>query len=314
MRRYALLVGVDAYADRTIPPLRFAERDAQALARVLAERYGFEVRCLVGEQARREVIIKVLRTGRLSESVAPMESSDQFLFFFAGHGELVGSDYILHPWDGDAGIDLQSITMKAIRRLLGRDVPCGECMCILDACRNLAPAGARGGQALDAQSARDIAAVPQAAPGKLIEVLYGCQEGGRSWEDERLGHGVLSYHLQQVLEGSPPGSFEELADQVSDAMSGWRHGQFQRVGQVPHLYPRPGPGFPTAPHPCPYRTAPPTPPTITRSSAVRITCRMTPRPNCRTIPCSTRPGETHTRGRITTSRRIRRRVGRRAAR
>ena len=103
MRRYALLVGVDTYADRAIPPLRFAERDAQALGRVLAERYGFEVRCLVGEEARREAILNVLGSGRLSEQAVPMQAGDQFLFFFAGHGELVGSNYVLHPWNAKAG-------------------------------------------------------------------------------------------------------------------------------------------------------------------------------------------------------------------
>ena len=103
MRRYALLVGVNGYLDQKIPSLDFAEQDVAEISRLLQERCGFKTRCLAGAEATRENIGEVLTHGRLHKGGERMKSKDQFLFFFAGHGELVGGSYILHPYDAQFG-------------------------------------------------------------------------------------------------------------------------------------------------------------------------------------------------------------------
>ncbi len=78
-RYHALVVGNDAY--QNLPELETARRDARAVARLLEERYGFEVALL--EDATREDVLAGLRAMR--QRLGP---DDNLLIYYAGHGWL----------------------------------------------------------------------------------------------------------------------------------------------------------------------------------------------------------------------------------
>ena len=103
MSRYALLIGINNYRDDNIPALKYAERDAEVFAQVLEERLDFKTFCLLGKNASRENVLKALRIRSTGFNISEMSPSDQFLFFFSGHGELVGEEkaYVLHPYDAE---------------------------------------------------------------------------------------------------------------------------------------------------------------------------------------------------------------------
>lgn len=75
----ALVVGNNRYAGMN--NLEGAEADAEAVAKVLKEKYGFKVRSLIGEQATAEVIRRELAALRDQTS-----SNTDIIIYFAGHG------------------------------------------------------------------------------------------------------------------------------------------------------------------------------------------------------------------------------------
>ena len=78
-RYYALVIGIDAYAH--LDPLDTAVTDATAVARILEQRYGFEVTFL--PDATRSDIVQSLN--HLRTILTPQ---DHLLIYYAGHGKL----------------------------------------------------------------------------------------------------------------------------------------------------------------------------------------------------------------------------------
>ncbi len=76
---YALIIGNNAY--RHLPVLDTPHNDAKALAKVLAERYGFKTQVLL--DATRYDILKALNEYRKT-----LTEKDNFLVYYAGHGTL----------------------------------------------------------------------------------------------------------------------------------------------------------------------------------------------------------------------------------
>ena len=79
----ALIIGINDYEGPKIPDLETATNDATAVAKVLREKYGFEVKLLLDREATKEAIYRELRN--LTGSTKP---NDSVLIYFAGHGDL----------------------------------------------------------------------------------------------------------------------------------------------------------------------------------------------------------------------------------
>jgi len=79
----ALIIGINDYKGLKIPDLETATNDATALAGVLQDKYGFEVKLLLDREATKEAIYRELRS--MTESTKP---NDSILIYFAGHGDL----------------------------------------------------------------------------------------------------------------------------------------------------------------------------------------------------------------------------------
>lgn len=82
-RYRAVVIGISDYAYR--PPLGWenlttARADAEAVARVLQDKYGFTVKCLLDGQATRGAIMEAL------DELVNCSLSDAALVYFAGHG------------------------------------------------------------------------------------------------------------------------------------------------------------------------------------------------------------------------------------
>jgi tetratricopeptide (TPR) repeat protein len=242
MNRYALLTTINRYASEDIPALKYAERDGEVLELLLRER-GFHTLHLRGEKATRERVLEVLSGDFASCGWPAPLAEDLFLFFFGGHGELVGGNYVLHAYGARPGTSIHSIAVRDVAHGLKQSLRCDHCACIIDACRNLARPGARGSGAASLQpaAARDIKAIASdAADRKLVEILYGCDEGQVSVEDVELCQGVLTYHLAQVIREGGCHTMEDLFDEASDRIRAWwRSTHSGEKRQEPQLY-RPG--------------------------------------------------------------------------
>lgn len=88
---YAVLIGINSYADDAFPALRFAEKDCRDLASLLTDPVmgsfpPCNVKTLIGEQATTDNIIVALL------EAVEREPEDTVLIFFSGHGFFGGRD------------------------------------------------------------------------------------------------------------------------------------------------------------------------------------------------------------------------------
>ena len=79
----ALIIGINDYKDPNIPDLKTPVNDAQAMGKLLHERYGFQVELLLDRKATKEAIFRALRS--LTSTTTADES---VLIYYAGHGDL----------------------------------------------------------------------------------------------------------------------------------------------------------------------------------------------------------------------------------
>src|SRR5713101_4966878 len=79
----ALVVGINGY--QYVAPLQYARQDAEAIAAVLQDRFGFppaNVTLLLDRDATRSAI----RDAYMTYTRDPVEEDDRVLIFYAGHG------------------------------------------------------------------------------------------------------------------------------------------------------------------------------------------------------------------------------------
>ncbi len=198
MKRHALFVGVDQYADPTIQNLRCAVNDATELAGIFLHRAKFDAsEALLNPRCREEILDRV---AALTDGLG---RGDVFLFFFAGHGFSVKDGHILvcsedsykdvkREWRGLPMELLDAKTSGAFDRIF-----------MLDACRTDILAGNRGAAKGMTKTDRDLifrlAEKPQTSGGGHLSILCSCDEGQSAGELVAQSHGLFSLALIEEL-------------------------------------------------------------------------------------------------------------------
>lgn len=95
---YGLIIGINNY--RHLQKLKNAVNDATVMDRVLRDRYGFETRLLIEEQATRDNIMRALNDLRKQ-----LTENDSLIVFYSGHGEFNKSTDTSYWLPIDAGRD-----------------------------------------------------------------------------------------------------------------------------------------------------------------------------------------------------------------
>ena len=81
---FALIIGINDYVDNKIPDLKTAVADAEAVNKILKDRYGFKsIKIIKNKQATKKAIDKAFR-----EKIDFLGENDSLLIYFAGHGEI----------------------------------------------------------------------------------------------------------------------------------------------------------------------------------------------------------------------------------
>lgn len=210
MIKHAVLVGINQYGPESgLTDLKYAEADASDLAKVLEGKYGFRTKPLLGKEASRDA---------LEQSLLSCGEGELFLFFFAGHGQLIRGQYRLHPADSYRS-GFRTLSLDDLGGFWRHGFGYEKVLAILDACRH-EMGGARGENGFDTQSARRVHTLIEAE--RWVEILYGCSEGQVSYEDDELGHGLLTHALLQVLRRDHERlSAGILAGAAGDTMRDW---------------------------------------------------------------------------------------------
>jgi helicase len=187
-----LFIGIDRYNSPEINWLSCANRDAKALHALFTDTLGGETMLLTDEQAT------VAAIRERFEQLANCDPEDVVVVAFSGHGtethELVG-----HDTDAD-DLARTTIPLTTLGEWCSR-IPSRRLLIVLDCCFS----GGMGAKALQVEAVRrDI----QSVDGKLNQisgegrvVLTASGPTQKAWESPKLGHGFLTLHLVEGLQG-----------------------------------------------------------------------------------------------------------------
>ena len=126
-RYFAVVIGNNSYRDPAYPTLTSAANDANAVAAMLRERYGYDA-SLVLNGGRLEILTA------LNEMREKLRPEDNLLVYYAGHGEIDarGQGYWV-PSDGAANAEKTWISNAAISDILNT-IPARHVLVVADSC------------------------------------------------------------------------------------------------------------------------------------------------------------------------------------
>jgi hypothetical protein len=207
-KRWALVIGVDRYADPQISPLKGAANDAKTLADALIRHAGFpqdQVILLSSDQPseRQPTRLNILR--RLSNLASLVPKDGLLLISFAGHGIERGGQAYLVPSDAQLSEDVSFLEESAVSvsRIHERIRATGvaQVVILLDACRN-----DPGGRA-DAPNPLTQAYVNafnfdiKNQEVQAFVTLYATAVGQRAYEYTEKKQGYFTWAVVEALKG-----------------------------------------------------------------------------------------------------------------
>jgi formylglycine-generating enzyme required for sulfatase activity len=193
-RRYALVIGVNDYADKNIPDLTTAEADAKALFAVLTdpEAGGIDKKnatLLVGEDATTRNIKRHLADLRK----VPVEST--VFIYFSGHGAKEADEAFWVSQDAEIdALAASGVADRDVRAFLER-IPSQRVIVMIDAC--YAAATVSGAKTL----ANDFSPVLSKFTGKGRAYLMAAGSGEEAIEASDLKRSVFTHYLVEGLAG-----------------------------------------------------------------------------------------------------------------
>jgi replicative superfamily II helicase len=188
-----IFIGIDRYQSWKINWLSCAKRDATALHALFTDTLGGQAVLLTDQDATRAEI------ERQCNALATCDQDDVVVLFFSGHGS---ETHELVTYNADT-IDLAGscIPLATLTDWFSR-IPAKRLICILDCCFS----GGMGAKVLqvetkskDLRSTDDLIKELSGESRLIFTASLGTEE---AWENQRLGHGLLTYYLLEALQGA----------------------------------------------------------------------------------------------------------------
>jgi hypothetical protein len=216
-KRFALIVGVDQYADTQITTLGGASNDAKALADALVKYAGFQeenITLLTSTEAteRQPTRGNILR--RLSNLASVVPPDGMLLFSFAGHGiERDGRAFLL-PSDAQVNDDVDLLEMTAINvgqvKERIKKIGVGQVLILLDACRNDPAGRANADNPLTENFTRGLGFDVANREVRAFVTLYATAVGQRAYEYKERKQGYFTWALVEALKGGAANAKGEI--------------------------------------------------------------------------------------------------------
>lgn len=192
-KAWAVLVGVNTYADPNITNLTVCVDDVTAIQHVLQPDY--QVTHLFTDATTAHPPSRANILGAVASIAQAANPTDLLLFYFSGHGLAEdGESYLLTHDTRLSALKHTAIAMHDLRELLHHSAARARVI-ILDACH----AGAAIGKSTPGMSAEFMQRVFAEAEG--MAVLASCKHGQRSWEWPARKQSVFTYYLLEALRG-----------------------------------------------------------------------------------------------------------------
>lgn len=216
-KRFALIIGVDNYADTQLSTLGGSSNDASALVDALVNYAGFpadQVVLLASDQPaeRQPTRGNILR--RLSNLTAVVPKDALLVFAFAGHGAERGGQAFLLPSDAQLSNDLTLLEQTAVNVMTVKDwvrkTGVGQIIMLLDACRNDPSGRSDTPNPLTKTYTRAFNFDVRNKEVKAFATLYATGLGQRAYEYKEKRHGYFTWAIIEALKGGAANSRGEV--------------------------------------------------------------------------------------------------------
>ena len=229
MKKFAIVVGVDRYADGGMNGLRYAVRDAQQIGGLLANLpEPFQVKYFTNDRD--------LNRSHLSEELGKLRSAlepgDSLLLYFAGHAcQSNGEHLLLLPQAQMNLLQFREEVLPVPLLLALTDVPGVHRALILDACRtNLETARATTIEGfVGAAQLRDVVARAARAKNSSITLFCSCADGQQAQEHADIEGGLFTAALHAALQQRRQQGLEMRLD---DGLEGEIRRRMQQLAEV----------------------------------------------------------------------------------
>ena len=198
MKRWGIIIGINAYDDPNINSLRYASADASAIYKVLThpQTGGFkkeQLHLLTSDSQSPPTRNNILESLALLNRM--IRAEDTVVFHFSGHGLTQGGINYLLPTD--TRVNIPTETAIPLSKVYAAIQNARQQIIFLDACHS----GQRQdkGTTSGAMSFAFVEAVFSEAEGRVT--LASCNINESSFEDDQLRHGVFTYYLLEALRG-----------------------------------------------------------------------------------------------------------------
>ena len=208
-KRYALVIGVDQYADPQVTGLTAASNDARLLADALVRYAGFPAEQVLLLTSNRSSDWQPTRGNilrKLSNLAGVVPKDGLLLFSFAGHGIERNNQAFLLPSDAQVSDDVNLLEQTAINvvqiKEWIRKTGVGQVLLFLDACRNDPAAGrAAADNPLTMTYTRAFNFDWRNREVQAFATVYATEIGRRAYERRTPRHGYFTLALVEGLKG-----------------------------------------------------------------------------------------------------------------
>ena len=200
MKRWGIIIGINAYNDPNINALQYAAPDARSIYQVLAhpQTGSFKaehLHLLTSGSENEPTRTNILESLSLLSQI--IQEGDTVLFYFVGHGLTQNSVNYLLP--ADTRVSVPAETAIPLSQFYQAIKKASQQIIFLDAFHK--GWHLRGKEVpLDVMSNSFAEAVFSRAAGRVI--LTACNIDESSFEDDNLGYGVFAYYLLEALHGT----------------------------------------------------------------------------------------------------------------
>lgn len=219
--KWALIVGISKFQQRTLPELRYAAKDAKDFRDFLVTKGNFapdHVRLLLNEKATRKQILSSFDKflGRVARK------DDLVVVYFSTHGspetaDSRGRSYLISHDADKEDLFASAIPMSDIMELVRERITSDRVLLVMDTCFSGATV-APGSKSVDEVGNLDAAKIAQGS-GQLVICSSSPKE--RSWESRRYTNGIFTKKLIDALRANGPktklhNAFNAVVDEVEN--------------------------------------------------------------------------------------------------
>lgn len=195
--KYALLVAVEKYQQRSIPNVQYAEDDAQALSAAL-ELHGFDKNkqeILINNQATKNTIESKLR-----RILGVLTEEDTFYFYYAGHGFSKNDQNFITCHDSQQGdLERTSISLNSVFNQF-KSTRCKKIVMFLDSCEAGKLTSPETRSIFTHMNESEIEDFFQNSEHRVC--FAACKADESSHSSGVLKHGVWTHHILEALSGN----------------------------------------------------------------------------------------------------------------